>query len=174
LLDGLTAGYILKLWTDIFVKKDEFGRQTVSWSVTRPVLEAWPAHQSSLYEIPEGFNKTIYKNLHGWIIETPKDYSCLVIHPVGYQNLPIRTITGVVDTDTLKTIANAPFLIRDDFEGVIPKGTPMAQIIPFKRDSWKMEVDFITEEERRSRYDRLYSTLKSAYGKNLRANKEYK
>jgi hypothetical protein len=174
LLDGLTAGYILTLSTDLFVEKDIFGNQKVNWTVSRPPVKAWSESQSSLYEIPEGFNKSVYKNFHGWIIETPKNYSCLIIHPVGYQNLPIRTLTGVVDTDKLKTFANAPFVIKDDFEGIIPKGTPMAQVIPFKRDSWKMEIDSITEEEAIFRHDRLYSTLKSSYGINLRAKKEYK
>jgi hypothetical protein len=32
------------------------------------------------------------------------------------------------------------FYIREDFEGVILKGTPMLQAIPFKRDNWKSEV----------------------------------
>lgn len=31
--------------------------------------------------------------------------------------------------------------LRDpNFEGMIPAGTPMAQIIPFKRDSWEMSI----------------------------------
>jgi hypothetical protein len=174
LLDGLTSGYIITLWSDLFVKKDSFGNQSVNWTVSHPVVEAWSQLQSSSYEIPEGFNKTVYKNFHGWIIETPKDYSCLIVHPVGYQNLPIRTLTGVVDTDKLKTLSNAPFLIRDDFEGIIPKGTPMAQVIPFKRDSWKMEIDSITAEETMYRHEKLYSTIKSSYGKFLRVNKEYR
>lgn len=173
LLDGLTAGYILTLSSDLFVEKDIFGKQKVTWSVLRPVVQPWHESQISSYEIPQGFNKTVYKNLHGWIIETPKNYSCLIIHPVGYQNLPIRTLAGVVDTDKLETLANAPFVIRNDFEGIIPKGTPMAQIIPFKRDSWKMEIDSITEEELFYRENRLHSTLKSSYGINLRSKKEY-
>jgi hypothetical protein len=31
--------------------------------------------------------------------------------------------------------------LRKDFNGLIPKGTPYAQIVPFKRDSWKSEYD---------------------------------
>jgi hypothetical protein len=174
LLDGLTSGYILKLWSDILVTKDAQGIQSVKWAVSQPVVEAWPLEQSASYEIPDGFFKGVYKYHHGWIIETPKNYSCLVIHPIGYQNLPVRAITGVVDTDRLKTNINAPFVIREDFEGIIPKGTPMAQIIPFKRDSWEMNIDLISDKEILYRYDKLYSTLKSSYGRNLRIKKEYK
>jgi hypothetical protein len=30
-----------------------------------------------------------------------------------------------------------PFYIKKNFEGLIPVGTPMFQILPIKRDSWK-------------------------------------
>ena len=36
---------------------------------------------------------------------------------------------------------NVPFFIKSNFEGVIPCGTPMFQIIPFKRENWKSEKD---------------------------------
>jgi hypothetical protein len=29
---------------------------------------------------------------------------------------------------------------KRNFRGVIPKGTPIFQIIPFKRDNWEMQV----------------------------------
>ena len=174
LLDSLTAGYIIPLWSDLLVTRDKDNNQIVKWAVNQPVVDTWPLTQSASYQIPEGFAKTVYKYYHGWIIETPKNYSCLVIHPVGYQNLPIRAITGVIDTDKLKTHANAPFVIKENFQGIIPKGTPMAQVIPFKRDNWKMEIDSISDKETAFRYDRLHSTLKSSYGRNLRIKKEYK
>jgi len=174
LLDGLTSGYIVTLWSDIFVTRDEFGNQMVKWSVSNPVVDVWPLSVSSSYEIPNGFNKAVYKYLHGWLIETPKNYSCLITHPVGYQNLPIRTLTAVIDTDRLETLANSPFVISEDFEGIIPKGTPMFQVIPFKRDKWSMEIDSITDEEFNYRNDRLLSVIKSSYGKILRSKKEYR
>ena len=34
---------------------------------------------------------------------------------------------------------NYPFLLKDNFSGIIPAGTPLFQIIPFKRDNWKSE-----------------------------------
>jgi hypothetical protein len=174
LLDGLTSGYILPLWSDLFVSKDNNGNRIVKWVVSEPVIDIWAPWQVSSYEIPEGFGKDVYKYYHGWIIETPKNYSCLITHPIGYPNLPIKALTGVVDTDKLETHANAPFLIKEGFEGIIPKGTPMAQIIPFKRDNWKMEIDSITEEQHSFRRDRLHSTIKSSYGTNFRVKKEYK
>jgi antitoxin (DNA-binding transcriptional repressor) of toxin-antitoxin stability system len=34
-----------------------------------------------------------------------------------------------------------PFYIKNGFEGVIKSGTPVAQIIPFKQENWKAEVE---------------------------------
>jgi hypothetical protein len=33
------------------------------------------------------------------------------------------------------------FFLKRNFRGVIPKGTPIFQMIPFKRDNWELEVD---------------------------------
>jgi hypothetical protein len=174
LLDGITAGYIVTLWSDIFVSKDEDGLISVKWNVEEDVLQSWMPNQVSNYEIPEGYVNMVLKYLHGWVIETPQGYSCLITHPIGYPNLPIRTLTGVVDTDSLKTHANSPFVIKEGFLGIIPKGTPMFQVIPFKRDDWEMEIDSISSDEIFFRYERLRSTIVSYYGKFLRKKREYK
>jgi hypothetical protein len=46
---------------------------------------------------------------------------------------------GVVDTDTFPLSINFPFFLRSDFSGTIPHGTPIAQVIPFKRDNFVSE-----------------------------------
>jgi hypothetical protein len=42
-----------------------------------------------------------------------------------------------MDADKFSTSGNIPFFIREDFEGMVPAGTPFAQLIPVKRESWK-------------------------------------
>jgi hypothetical protein len=42
-----------------------------------------------------------------------------------------------MDTDTYSTSGNVPFFVREDFEGMVPAGTPFAQLLPIKRKSWK-------------------------------------
>lgn len=173
LLDGITSGYIATLWADLLVTQTPDGPY-IKWGTDVSVLEAWPHFQSSSYEIPEGFSKTVFKYYHGWVIETPKDYSCLITHPIGYPNLPIKTITGVIDTDSLKTHANSPFVVKEGFEGIIERGTPMFQIIPFKRDSWKAEYQIMKPFEDFNNNEKLHSRIVSSYGRFLRKPKEYK
>ena len=174
LLDGITAGYIVTLWSDVLVSKDENGLMSVKWNVEETVFDSWNPQQVSSYEIPEGYASTVLKYMHGWVIETPKGYSCLITHPIGYPNLPLRTLTGIIDTDSLQTHANSPFVIKDGFEGIIPKGTPMFQVIPFKRDNWEMDIDSISEDEIYFRYEKLRSIINSYYGRVLRKKKEYR
>ena len=172
LMDGMISGYIAHLWADLFVTQTENGPY-VQWLTQEPVVDSWPWSQSSDYEIPEGFNKTVFKYNHGWIIETPPQYSCLITQPFGYPNLPIRTITGIIDSDILKTSANSPFLIKENFEGVIEKGTPMFQIIPFKRDEWKAEFDTYENNEHFYNSERLLTKIVSAYA-SVRAKRVYR
>ena len=35
-----------------------------------------------------------------------------------------------------------PFFIKKGFEGIIPKGTPFAQLIPFRKETWVSEEDY--------------------------------
>ena len=172
LLDAITAGYIVPLWADIYVEQRN-NEPYVHWAVDQNVFEAWPWDQSSGYEIPEGYSQTVFKYVHGWIIETPKDYSCLIIHPIGYPNLPFRTLSGVVDTDLFKAFANSPLVIKKGFEGIIEKGTPMFQVIPIKRDQWKLETDYLDDEETRIRVQQLQTTMIASYAKFFRKNKKY-
>lgn len=172
LLDGMTSGYIMPLWADIMVKQTAIGPM-VKWLTSDPVVQAWSLEQSSTYEVPQGFSKNIFKYFHGWVIKTPPGYSCLITHPVGYERLPIHTLTGVIDSDSLDTFANSPFLIREGFEGIIEKGTPMFQIIPFKRDNWKSSFKLMDDFEYEKNFEKLRSKIVSSYGRNKRKNKRF-
>lgn len=172
LMDGLISGYIMPLWADIYVSQTEEGPY-INWTTETEVLGAWPWQQSSNYEIPDGFDRTVFKYYHGWIIETPKEYSCLITHPIGYPNLPFKTITGIIDSDILKTGANSPFVVKKGFEGIIKKGTPMFQIIPIKRDEWKSEFDMLDAKNNFFNIEKLRTKIISAYS-SKRARKIYR
>jgi hypothetical protein len=46
-----------------------------------------------------------------------------------------------MDSDKFHGNGNIPFFIKKNFEGIIPAGTPFAQIYPIKREKWKSWVD---------------------------------
>lgn len=173
LLDGMSSGYIMPLWADIMVENQE-GIPFIKFINKENVVEEWPQSQLSSYQAPDGFFPKAFKYIHGWGIETPPGYSCLFTHPVAYPDTPFRTITGVVDTDRLNTEMNSPFFIKKGFSGIIEKGTPMFQVIPFKRENWESEIDLIGEKQHYLNLEKLFTNIISSYGRHYRVNKTYK
>ena len=56
-------------------------------------------------------------------------------------------ISGIVDTDNYINTINFPFILhKRDEQFLIKKGEPMVQVIPFKRESWKMWAGFYIEK----------------------------
>lgn len=179
-LDGLSAGYIIRLHCDVEFsyryneKPHEYMHQEPFYSSQNSPVSKWSKEQFNGYNIPDGYSRQVYKWNANWMVRTPPGYSCLFIHPIGYGDLPFKSLSGVVDTDKLETDINTPFIIKSDFQGIIEKGTPIAQIIPFRREEWTSEVTLLTEEEQRRRLERLTSKIVSSYGRHYRKPKVYK
>ena len=134
--DAITAGYIIATPVDIFVTQIN-GMAHYEW----PSLDAinWhPIEQAPLH--PAKGKDPYPKLINPWGIQTPKGYSCLFTAPMHRDNV-IIALDGVVDTDTYNSPVNFPFVLKNPlFEGLISAGTPIAQVIPFKRENWKMSV----------------------------------
>ena len=136
--DALTAGYIITLPADVYVSTHEDGSPWYEWSQFT-LIEFHSAQQLPHYPLLKGF-PAAPKFINPWGIETPKGYSVFITQPV-HRDAPFTILDGIVDTDTYKAPINFPFVLNDPkFEGLIPQGTPIAQIIPIKRESWKMEI----------------------------------
>jgi hypothetical protein len=101
--------------------------------------------------IEKNKNLPFYKILNPWKIKTPKGYSCLFVPPLNNSDDRFSIIPGIVDTDTFPMEINFPMTINGDkypvLTTVIKKGTPYVQIIPFKRDKWKMKTTSRLQKE---------------------------
>jgi len=162
-LDTLTSGYVLKMPQDFIIKhnvennegkKDSFQtfamyEQTDLLSVKRINLNSGiDIHPIKQVEgspfIEKNKNLPFYKILNPWKIKTPKGYSCLFVSPLNNSDDRFSIIPGIVDTDTFPNEINFPIIINGDkypvLETTIKKGTHYVQIIPFKRDCWKMSI----------------------------------
>lgn len=147
--DAITSGYIITTYADIFVSRKmvEINSNEVSmspwyeWPSTESI-QFHPIIQASLH--PKNQNAPYPKFMNPWTIKTPKGYSCLFIPPM-HRETPFNILPGVVDTDTYTFPVNFPFVLSNpDFEGLIPAGTPVVQVIPFKRNSWTSSFDINT------------------------------
>ena len=159
-LDSIIHGYIQKTWCDIYVKKSKDG---VLLSQNHEV-ENFGYRPSTDIKITDNFHSIEFTWKRPWSVKLPDGFSALVTHPLNRLDLPFVTLSGVVDFDKYShtKIGNIPFFIKKDFEGIIPEGTPMFQIIPLKRESWESEKDLYDSQfwndnlQKRKTGDRFY------------------
>lgn len=144
-LDSLTTGYIVELCQDVQVTQNPFNAK---WHTSPNVIHALDERVAHTIPVPPGhLNKSLVWWNHN-LVRTPKGYSSLITHPFNRFDLPFTTLSGVVDTDGIQDPTGAiPFYIKEDFEGIIPAGTPIYQIMPFKRDDWESKEDPTLAEE---------------------------
>ena len=91
-------------------------------------------------------NPNSFLMINPWQIKTPEGYSSLLM-PVLNANLPLQFSAGIVNTDSYHNKINFPFFVREKWKGVVKKGTPLIQVIPFKRDEWEHEVRVMNEQD---------------------------
>ena len=79
----------------------------------------------------------------------------LFTHPANRFDLPFTTLTGLVDCDRYHdNWIHFPAHWHDaNFSGVLPKGTPVAQCMPVKREDWVVRSAPFTEEETQRAHD---------------------
>jgi hypothetical protein len=142
LRDSMSMGYIIPTISDIQVKNiEETGEKFLNWVLEDAnLVTAHHEQQMPILPIADEFHKFAYKWINPYFIQTPKGYSSLFITPL-HHDLPFYCLPGVVDTDTYPGVVHFPFLMKKNFQGIIEKGTPMIQVIPFKRDEWLSEID---------------------------------
>jgi hypothetical protein len=134
--DAITSGYIIESPADVWVSIKD-GQQYFEWS-SFGLISFHPIEQAPLH--PDRKPHAYPKWINPWSIKTPKGYSTLFVQPFHRESV-FTILPGIVDTDQYFSPVNFPFVVNDpEFEGLIPAGTPIAQVIPFKRDSWKMEL----------------------------------
>lgn len=135
--DMITAGYIITSPCDVWVKQVD-NKPYFSWTNFN-VIDFHPITQTEGHPISKG-GLPSPKWINPWSIKTPKGWSVLFITPT-HRDLPFSILPGIVDTDTYNNPVNFPFKMNDPaFEGLIPAGTPIAQVIPIRRESWNMRI----------------------------------
>jgi hypothetical protein len=183
--DTLRTGYIIPLWQDIAYSdtSEYYGesepRITINWGRGGPVngTSAPPIETKgweSWEEIAGVGGNLIYgasfSFSNPWVIRTPPGYSCLFTEPLNNENSAIRLFSGIVNTDTYFNNVNFFFGFRKGIStpGILKRGMPLIQVIPFKREEWTysvnpIEVDGEEYNNRESVINELSSHLTGGY-----------
>jgi hypothetical protein len=143
LLDAMRAGFLMPLAADIRIERGAFSWDwdlppTALGRTTRSPLSFHHAEQaegSPLHD-PE---RVFVKFNSFWTIALDPGWSLLAMHPANRNDLPFETLTGLVDADLYDGLIHFPARWLDpSFEGVLPRGTPVAQCIPVRREALKL------------------------------------
>jgi len=178
-IDAMTYGFLMPLLCDLKVENGEF-----SWDSDAPpssiaTFSSSPIdfHDGAQVEGTPFFedDRFIVKFTNFWTIETPPGYSLLFTHPFNRADLPFTTISGMVDTDLFPdNLVNFPARWNDaGFSGVLPKGTPVAQCVPVKRESWSAQFSAMSPEQARKLSDNANRLARETdvYRQHFRAGK---
>jgi hypothetical protein len=139
-LDSFTTGYMIVLPHDLYIKNNH-GIPLLTY---RNGIEYPPETRPEVADlnlIPSGCFPAEYSWLTGVANTIPIGYSLLLTHPLNRHDLPFVTLSGVVDGGLIMSPeGRIPFYIKQGFEGIIPQGTPIAQIVPFYQQNWFSKI----------------------------------
>jgi len=198
-MDTLTTGYILKIPNDIHIKhkfKTEFNNNDVKSEssasdgrshefVKRNRINLMtdgqyhPVQQLGKNCPFHEINSAVayHKLINPWLIKTPPGYSCLFVDLLNNRNKDFEIISGIVDTDTFEFEINFPLIVKSygkEKNFTLKKGTPYVQVIPFKRDKWKMSIEASKKEVVPKSYMTYYFDIIHRYKKLYWSKKEFK
>jgi hypothetical protein len=165
-LDALSMGYIWELPTDLELRKTDDIIQ-IKWRYGKSNLIS--THDKVQFEkmplpLPSK-DPSVFKFQFEYTMVTPKGYSTLFTHPLNNHDLPFRTFSGVVDTDMYEKSVQFPFIIHADFGKhiIIPRGTPIVQFIPFKRDKWEHVSEEFDKDKFEKANHKFFSKIQNSY-----------
>ncbi len=138
-VDAMSHGFMVLLPCDVHVERGMF---SWAWELPPLTVEEHPSSPISFHAAAQ-ISGTPFHDGHSsalkfnsfWTIELEEGWSLFATHPVNRDDLPFRSLTGLVSADRFTDVGiNFPAIwLQPDFQGVLPKGTPVAQCFPVPR-----------------------------------------
>ena len=154
-IDAMSAGFLILLPCDVAYSNGAF---SWNWDIPSPSV---PGHASA----PINFHAAaqvagtplsqgaanLIKFTSFWTIKLPQGWSLLATHPFNRDDLPFRTLSGLVDADSFHAVGILfPAVWLDPARDcVLPAGTPVAQCMPVKREALELDFGVIGAEQAR-------------------------
>jgi len=178
-IDAMIYGFLIPLIADVRVENGTFtwDRDVPTGMLANYSRSPLDFHDNNQVTGTPFFeeDRFVIKFINFWTFELPPGYSLLITHPVNRRDLPFQTLTGLVDADRYRdNFVNFPAHWHDpDFNGTLPKGTPVAQCLPLKRDTWQAQFKVIEGEGAARLQDLTAAILKEQgiYRRQFRAPK---
>jgi hypothetical protein len=159
-VDAMAHGFLIPLPCDVHVEGD--GQFSWSWPLPPLSLHDHPraplsfhvAEQLAGSPLAHGQRSALKFNSY-WTVELEAGWSLMAVHPVNRLDLPFRLLSGMVDADRFHDVGiNFPALWTDpDFRGVLPRGTPIAQCYPVRREALELVCEPMSAEKAQRHQD---------------------
>ena len=178
-VDAMAYGVLVLLPCDVTVNSGSF---SWDWNIPEPATSGHPRAPLS-FHVPAQFAEAPFaregqaaiKFNSFWTIELEPGWSLFATHPVNRDELPFRLISGLVDADRFHDGGiNFPAIwTRPDFSGVLPKGTPVAQVFAVPRAAPQLEFECFDESHKAAYETTVAEVLASpgVYRKRFRARR---
>jgi hypothetical protein len=171
--DAMTAGYMLLFPCDVYVGEEPDGQPSFQFPIPYKLVSEHAREQLRTLDVPAEYEHRFFKWANPWIINVPKGWSVLFTQPMHRDDLPFSILPGIVDADDFTLSVQFPFLLRKDFRGLIPAGTPMVQLIPVKRAEWDAEYTSLQGGEREKRLNKHSIYFDNRYKRTVWNRKKY-
>ena len=149
--DFFSSGYVVPMWMDSLIK---YNKETDEWSASgSSSFENWTVHTNEQFidyvdARTQGLSGNIvFKAACPWRIITPKGWSVLQLPLFYHFNKEFSVLPGIIDTDIHHQINQQVLYHGNNKDIYIPRGTPLAMYIPFKREKPNMLVRYMTDSD---------------------------
>lgn len=145
-LDAMATGWVIGLAASVRMEISDGGRTVdCGWDFDRTLVSNHASHQVA-GNPREPLPPCKFHNY--WTIRTPLGWSCLFVPPLNRPNGVFEVVAGVVDTDTYQSEIHFPFFATgQDGLHMLERGTPIVQVIPFRRESSDLDADIRSETQ---------------------------
>lgn len=181
--DSMAMGYTLFLPADVWfdatgndVRFDigDFGKGSRIDEANFPFVRHHDKRSTSEYRSMFDFHEQSMKWHPYWGVRTDEGYSTLFTHPIHRNDLPFQAVTAIVDTDQMAARSPFAFFIKKGFKGVLQRGTPIMQVVPFRREDWEMKIVPPDGKDYHRKQQLLQSTFTQPYKKLFWQRKKFK
>ncbi len=133
--DYLNSGYIISTWTDISIdQSSEYGPNASLYN-NREGAASHPPHQCLELFAHRSHHLGTVKLPGCWMIKTSPGYSVMLLPLWYWPNQPWEAMPGIIHSDNHHGEVNINMILKSTEPQIsIPAGTPIAQIVPFRRE----------------------------------------
>lgn len=183
LVDSMSIGFIIPLWSDVNIRTDaknrfiEASRSPMCQEWNTSVVDFHSPHQLGGPGNSLTGEQNAVKFVNQWVVRTAPGYSTLFVPAINHIERRFTLLSGLVDTDRYPKQVNFPGVWHvPDHNDLLPAGTPLVTAIPIRRKDWVREapvramnqLEVIEIEKIRQRQD----SRRSHYSRELREGRK--